>query len=68
MVAVQERTRRRTDETFPASPLQPEPEEEQREPSFVRTVVLGLSLLAGLIAFEIALMFTVAYLVTGRAY
>ena len=67
MVAVQERTRRRTDATLPASPPQPEPEEE-REPSFLRTVVLGLLLLAGLIAFEIALMFTVAYLVTGRAY
>ncbi|HEY8030223.1 MAG TPA: hypothetical protein VIE38_11995 [Gaiellaceae bacterium] len=67
MVAVQERTRRRNESTLPASPPQPEPEEEG-EPSFVRTVALGLSLLAGLIAFEIALMFAIAYLVTGRAY
>ena len=67
MVAVQERTRTRTESALPAPPPQPEPE-EVREPSFLRTVVLGLLLLAGLIAFEIALMFTVAHLVTGRAY
>ena len=67
MVAVQERTRTRTESTLPASPPQPEPEEEH-EPSLVRSLAIGLSLLAVLIAFEIALMFTVAYLVTGRAY
>jgi hypothetical protein len=67
MVAVQKRAPRRIDASLPAPPPQPEPEEE-REPSFIRTIVLGLSLLTVLIAFEIALMFTVAYLVTGRAY
>lgn len=39
-----------------------------RDPSVVRTVAVFLPALALLIAFEIALMFTVAYLVTGRAY
>lgn len=31
-------------------------------------IALGLVFLAALIAFEIALMFAIAYLVTGRAY
>lgn len=66
MVAVEERTRRRATSPLPAPPS-PQPEVDG-EPSLVRTLVLGLSLIAFLIVFEIALDFVVAYLVTGRAY
>lgn len=66
MVAVEERTRRRATSPLPAHPP-PQPEVDG-EPSLVRTLVLGLSLIAFLIVFEIALDFVVAYLVTGRAY
>jgi hypothetical protein len=39
-----------------------------RDPSMLRTAAIFLPALALLIAFEIGLLFTVAYLVTGRAY
>jgi hypothetical protein len=66
MVAVEERTRRRA--TAPLREPPPPRPEADSEPPLVRTFVLGLSLIAFLIAFEIALDFVVAYLVTGRAY
>jgi hypothetical protein len=40
----------------------------ERDPSIVRALALLFSGLALLIAFEIALDFAIAYLVTGRAY
>ncbi|HEY2542052.1 MAG TPA: hypothetical protein VGH92_03270 [Gaiellaceae bacterium] len=40
----------------------------EHDPSMLRTIALFVPALGLLIAFEIALMFTVAYLVTGRAY
>jgi hypothetical protein len=42
--------------------------EAPSEPSLLRTLALFLPALALLVAFEIALAFTAAYLVTGRAY
>jgi hypothetical protein len=40
----------------------------ERDPSVLRTVAVFLPALTLLVALEIALAFTIAYLVTGRAY
>jgi hypothetical protein len=66
MAAVRERERAVVVRARPAArPAQPE---APSEPSLLRLLAVFLPALALLVAFEIALAFTVAYLVTGRAY